>query len=50
MIADGRITGDNLVVDFDSVGNITTIVPEPATIALLGLGGFALLRVRSKKR
>lgn len=50
MIANGRITGNNLVVNFDSLGNFTTIVPEPATIAFLSLGGLALLRVRSKKR
>ena len=41
----GRVSSDDEFVTY-SVDNIT-IVPEPATMLLLGIGGFALLRKRS---
>ena len=39
----GKYAGESGPVDID---NVTFSVPEPATIALLGLGAFALVRKR----
>ena len=50
-IANGMSFGGSGDVDFmtpDFSAGVVTIVPEPATIALLGLGGLALLRRRKK--
>jgi len=49
----GLIAGDgipgNVQASFAD-GVTTVVVPEPASMILLGLGGLALLRARSRKR
>ena len=37
-----KMTNEKFVID--DTGQVITIIPEPATIAMLGLGGLALLR------
>jgi len=51
--AAGLISGDGIPSNVQASfadGVTTVVVPEPASMILLGLGGLALLRVRSKKR
>lgn len=49
-IRPGMVFGGSSDIYFEvpSIAGMVTIVPEPATIALLGLGGLALLRRRKK--
>ncbi len=56
MTTDSRINPDDLTDVFPIVGGIygfdiddIGIIPEPATIALLGFGGLAMIRVRKKR-
>jgi hypothetical protein len=44
MMLDGRIAGNNLTVEYVGGRTVITAIPEPATMALLALGGLALLR------
>ncbi len=42
--------GSSVIYDYDGVSTTMTVVPEPMTIALLGIGGLALLGVRRPRR
>ena len=50
LIAGGRIAGDGVLGDvyayFDGTNTIIAVVPEPATMILLGLGGLLLRKRR----
>lgn len=48
-IDQGGTGGDGWAIDFLTVG-VTTVIPEPATIALLGIGSLGLLRRRKEAR
>lgn len=49
-ISPGSTLGGSMDIEWGvpEIAGMVTIVPEPATIALLGLGGLALLRRRKK--
>lgn len=50
LIASGNVVAyggtQNVVATYDAVSNTTTIVPEPISMLLLGLGGIAAIRRR----
>lgn len=51
MIDGGTLKGSNLSWDYDITNaGKTTVVPEPATIGMLGLGAMAVLAVRRIRR
>ncbi len=47
--SEGNSTGSTVGADIDAVGAIESVVPEPATLVLLGIGASMLSRFRTKR-
>lgn len=46
--ATGGVSGSTSTLEIDNVSIVTDVVPEPSSLALLGLGGLAVLRRRRR--
>eukprot|EP00752_Nemacystus_decipiens_P013581 g12039.t1 len=46
--AAGASAGSNSILEIDNISIVTDVVPEPSSLALLGLGGLAMFRRRRR--